>query len=107
VVSPTVHYYPFRPSWVRPYVALTAGPAFVIRSAEASDINLRDSSVDLFVQPSVGTFIRFTKPGNVVPERDIGAGLLASVSWAFTTASFLDVSDLQYVGGQLGVFARY
>jgi hypothetical protein len=106
-ISPSVMYLPVRSGVVRPYVGLEAGPVSVVRATLSSDITLRNADVNLFVQPSIGTFVRLTAPEHVIRERDIGLGLVASVSWAFTTATFENVDFFSYVGAQVGVFARY
>jgi hypothetical protein len=106
-ISPTVNYFPLRSGLLRPYLGIAAGPVSVLNVTLASDLALRNSQVDLFVQPSIGTFIRLSGPDHLIRERDSGAGLVASLSWAFTTTSFANVDFFSYVGGQVGLFARY
>jgi hypothetical protein len=106
-ISPSVTYLPLRSGVVRPFAELQAGPVSVVSATLASDITIRNTDVSLFVQPTAGVFVRLTAPEHVIRERDIGFGLVASVSWAFTTAAFENVDFFSYFGGQVGVFARY
>jgi len=104
---PVVRFYLAPLETLRPYFALGVGPVNVIQAVLTSDVYLRDDSWHLFVQPTAGVFLRLGPDPNYGLREDPAFGVTASVSYAFTTASLGDVSNLSYVGLQVGLYAKY
>jgi hypothetical protein len=102
---PRVYFLPHHA--VRPFVALGVGPVNVTHTAVASDIAVHDESWNLLLQPAVGAYFRLGPNARYGLRQDPAFGLVASLSYAFTTASFLNVSSLSYMGLQFGVYTKY
>jgi hypothetical protein len=92
---------------VRPYVGLAIGATQVIHTLLTSDIVQTGDQWFLIVQPSAGLFFRFGPPREHGLREDPAVGALIAMTYAFTTASFLDVSNLSYFGTQIGIYAKY
>ncbi len=103
---PTATYYPLADGIVRPYATLGVGATSVTRAVQASDLSTRQSTLYVFVQPSAGAEFRLGAPPGGA-QRDASYGATASVAYAFTTASFANVTNLSYFGVQIGLYARY
>lgn len=118
---PTVRYYLFPHSDLRPFAELGVGGAGVTSVVLVSDQSQRDITAALIVQPSVGVLWRLwhaePEPVEAV-DYDVGAvggvrkplesmfGLTASATYAYTTADVVGSSNAQYAGLQVGIYAK-
>lgn len=105
-IFPTATYYPLGEGIVRPFASLGVGPTSITRAVQASDLTTRQSTLYFFVQPAAGAEFRFGSPPGGAKEL-ASYGATASVAYAFTTASFANVTNLSYFGMQIGLYARY
>jgi hypothetical protein len=119
-LMPTVRYYLFAHSTIRPYAELDAGVVAVTSAVLVSDQSRRDLVTAFIVQPSVGLLWRLTpdRTSNVQIDPEEAAagplrrplesmvGLTASVTYAFTTADVIAASNVSYAGFQLGIYAK-
>jgi hypothetical protein len=119
---PTVRYY-LSSGALRPYVALGTGVSSTTGGILVSDLSPRNQGVAFIVQPSIGVLWQLwsdltPRPGDpgegallagVSPRRkpmESMFGLTASITYAYTTADVLGVTDIGYAGIQLGIYAK-
>ena len=106
-VYPIVRAYLAPHAALRPYVALGVGPMNVSHTILASDLVVSEEKWFLMVQPSAGLYYRLGPSFRYGLRDDPGYGVVASVSYAITTARIADANDISYLGFELGLYSKY
>jgi hypothetical protein len=104
---------------IRPFIELGVGATAAVSAVQATDLSRRSNTGGLIVQPTAGVLVPLGSGvigsrSNGVPEsvpstmrpRESLFGLAASVAWAFTTADVILANNVNYVGIQLGIYAK-
>lgn len=118
-ILPTVRYYLFAHSALRPYGELGAGVVGVTSAVLVSDQSQREINNGFIFQPSVGILWRLTSEHtpSATDDADSGYrsrraplesmfGLTASATYAFTTADVIAANNVSYAGFQIGIYAK-